>query len=102
MSESRISVRRTVGAVLLLGMVAAGATAIWLQFQAPAFRATAVVVPVGGQRSSISLPGVASLLGATIRPGSSGFEATQDVVAYLLRSRAVLMAVAAVPAGGRN
>ena len=69
-------------------------SAAWTWLQSPRYQAMAVVVPVAGQRSTLSLPGVASFLGSSFAPGPASFEATQDVVAYLLRSGPVLMAVA--------
>lgn len=99
MIRGQWSVRRIVALIGIVGLVASLGTALWLVVRAPKFRVAVSVVPVGGQRSSISLPGVASILGSSLRTGSSGFEATQDVVAYLFRSRTVLIAVAGTPYG---
>lgn len=93
-------VRRLAKLIGLVGLVVSIGSAIWLAVRPAIFRVAVVVVPVGGQRSSVSLPsGVASLVGANLRMGSSGFEPTQDVVSYLFRSRSVLLAAASVPYG---
>lgn len=94
------AVRRRARLIAIAGAVAGVATGVWFAARPAVYRATVVVVPVGGQRASVTLPGVASFLGGSVQLGSSGFEATQDVVAYLLRSRTVLMTAAARSHGG--
>lgn len=65
------------------------------------FRGTVVVVPVQGARGLGGLSGAASLLGANVELGGGGFNATRDVVAYLMTSRTVLLSAAATPYAGR-
>ncbi len=65
------------------------------------FEGTMVLVPVQGAHASAGLAGAASLLGGSLELGATGFEATRDVVAYLLRSRTVLLAAAGTPYLGR-
>jgi len=83
--------------IVLVMAVAAVVFAVW----PTRYEGTMVLVPVQGQRATSGLAGAASLLGTTFDIGSSGFDATRDVVAYLLRSRTVLLAAAATPYHGR-
>lgn len=83
--------------VVLVMLVSAVVFAVW----PTRYEGTMVLVPVQGQRAASSLASAASLLGTTLDIGSSGFDATRDVVAYLLRSRTVLLAAAATPYHGR-
>jgi len=86
---------------LLLGAVAAVVAAVVLVVLPGKYEGTLVVVPVPSTRAAGGLAGAASLLGSTLDLGSSGFDATRDVVAYLLRSRTVLLAAAERPYQGR-
>jgi len=86
--------------LLALGSAVLGLTSALVLAVLPRdYRGTVVVVPVAEQRSPIRLPEAASFLGSSLQIGSGGFDATQDVVAYLLRSRSVLLPTAAQPYG---
>jgi hypothetical protein len=92
----RRHLRAAIGAALVVGVVTAGLVAFW-----PArYHGAMVVVPVQGARGLGSLSGAASLLGANVELGSGGFNATRDVVAYLLTSRTVLLRAAVAPYAG--
>lgn len=88
-------------ALLLLGLVTAGVTAMILSLTRRRYEGTMVLVPVQGNRASAGLAGAASFLGGRLDLGSTGFDATRDVVAYLLRARTVLLAAAEKPYNGR-
>lgn len=67
----------------------------------PSYRGSVVVVPVPGSRTSVGLNGAASLLNG-LDLGTTGFDATRDVVAYLLRSRTVLLKAAQEQVHGQS
>ncbi len=92
---------RTGGAALLVGAAAAIVAAVVFAVLPSKYEGTLVVVPVPSARAGGGLNDAASLLGTTLQLGASGFDATRDVVAYLLRSRTVLLAAAAKPYAGR-
>jgi hypothetical protein len=78
-----------VGGLALLAFVVSAAL---LALGSTTYRVQMVVAPVGSQRAPLSLQGAASsLLGGTVQVGGGGFDATQAVVAYLLKTRAVLL-----------
>lgn len=87
--------------LLLIGLAAAGITAVVLALTPRKYEGTMVLVPVQGTHASGALAGAASFLGGSLDLGSTGFDATRDVVAYLLRARTVLLAVAEKPYNGR-
>jgi len=87
--------------LVLLSVVVWAGAAVVLALLPRQFQGTMVLVPVEGQRASGGLASAASLLGGALDLGSNGFDATRDVVAYLLHSRTVLLAAAATPYAGR-
>lgn len=87
--------------LLLLGLATAGVTAVVLALTPRKYEGTMVLVPVQGTHATATLAGAASFLGGSLDLGSTGFDATRDVVAYLLRARTVLLAVANKPYQGR-
>jgi uncharacterized protein involved in exopolysaccharide biosynthesis len=95
------AVARQAGLLLVLGLVTAAVTAVVLAITPRKYEGTMVLVPVQGAHASATLAGAASLLGGSIDLGATGFDATRDVVAYLLRARTVLLAVAERPYQGR-
>jgi uncharacterized protein involved in exopolysaccharide biosynthesis len=95
------AVARRSGLLLLIGLVTAGVTALVLALTPRKYEGTMVLVPVQGARANAALAGAASFLGGSLDLGTSGFDATRDVVAYLLRARTVLLAVADQPYQGR-
>src|SRR5262245_16328640 len=106
--ENRLDVPGVLGAVrsaarpaLAAGVVVGLVTAVVLLVSPVSYQGTVVVVPGRNSRATGGLAGAASLLGSTLDLGSSGFDATKDVVAYLLRSRSVLLVAAAEPYQGR-
>lgn len=86
---------------LLAGGVVGVVTALVLILSPRSYQGIVVVVPVQNSRATGGLAGAASLLGSTLDLGSSGFDATKDVVAYLLRSRSVLLVAADEPYQGQ-
>jgi len=89
---------RLIGGVVVLMAVTGLLAAIALLLQSDRYRAVMVVVPVAGPRTGLSLPGgVANLLGSAGRGSSGDFEATPEVIRYLLRSRSVLMTIGRRP-----
>jgi hypothetical protein len=106
-AEGELEVRALLGAsaragrlALLLGAVVAVIAALVFAVLPSKYEGTLVVVPVHSARTG-GLNDAASLLGSTLELGASGFDATREVVAYLLRSRTVLLAAAAKPYQGR-
>jgi uncharacterized protein involved in exopolysaccharide biosynthesis len=95
------AIARRSRALLLLGLVTAGVSALVLSLTPRRYEGTMVLVPVQGSRAGAGLAGAASFLGGTLDLGSTGFDATRDVVAYLLRARTVLLAAAEKPYNGR-
>lgn len=107
-AEQSFEVRAILAAVarqsrilVLIGLVTAGVTAVVLALTPRKYEGTMVLVPVQGARAKAGLAGAASFLGGSIDLGSTGFDATRDVVAYLLRARTVLLAAAEKPYQGR-
>src|SRR5215831_17688117 len=74
---------------LLVGAAAAVVAALVFAVLPSKYEGTLVVVPVPSARTGGGLNDAASLLGTTLQLGANGFDATRDVVAYLLRSRTV-------------
>ena len=95
------AVARQSRTLLLIGLVTAAVTAVVLALAPRKYEGTMVLVPVQGPHASAALAGAASFLGGSLDLGSTGFDATRDVVAYLLRARTVLLAVAEQPYRGR-
>lgn len=88
--------------VMLLVGAASGIVAFGALVLAPrVYEGTMVLVPVQATRASVGLAGAASILGGALDLGSTGFGATRDVVAYLLRARTVLLAAGAESHNGR-
>ena len=87
--------------LLLIALLTAGVTAVVIALTPRKYEGTVVLVPVQGTHPSATLAGAASLLGGSLELGTTGFEATRDVVAYLLRARTVLLAVAQKPYQGK-
>lgn len=88
--------------VMLLVGAASGIVAFGALALAPrVYEGTMVLVPVQATRASVGLAGAASILGGALDLGSTGFGATRDVVAYLLRARTVLLAAGAESHNGR-
>lgn len=95
------AVGRHLRPLLLVALAVTAAAAIVLAVLPIRYEGTMVLVPVQGQRAPSGLAGAASFLGSTFDLGGTGFDATREVVAYLLRSRTVLLAAAAKPYEGR-
>lgn len=95
------AIARQARPLLLLSAVVWAGAAVLLAVLPRKFQGTMVLVPVQGQRASGGLASAASLLGGALDLGGTGFDATRDVVAYLLHSRTVLLAAAATPYAGR-
>jgi capsule polysaccharide export protein KpsE/RkpR len=93
---------RAAGRLALLAGAAVGVvTALVLVLSPTTYQGNVVVVPVQNSRASAGLAGAASFLGGALDLGSTGFDATKDVVAYLLRSRSVLLVAAEEPYQGQ-
>lgn len=95
------AVGRHLRPLLLVALAVTAAAAIVLAVLPIRYEGTMVLVPVQGQRAPSGLAGAASFLGSTFDIAGTGFDATREVVAYLLRSRTVLLAAAAKPYEGR-